>query len=174
LSLQLTPEHCQSIKTHAESTYPEECCGLLLGKLRRDDLRCDDQKDRKRVVEIRWANNTWSADLETELETMTEVAFPNYSLSKTNRYWIDPKEILQVQRYARDRRLDIIGIYHSHTDHPAVPSECDRVLAWLSYSYLIVSVSQRIAQDLLCWSLDENRQFQPEELIITPPAQSLS
>jgi proteasome lid subunit RPN8/RPN11 len=165
LILQLTPEHCQSIKTHAESTYPEECCGFLLGQ-----LQCAEQKDSHWVLEIWWAKNTWSP----ELETITEVDSANQPFSKTNRYWIDPQEILQVQRYARDRRLDIIGIYHSHTDHPAVPSECDRALAWSRYSYLIVSVSQGIAQDLLCWSLGENHQFQPQELLITPPAQNVT
>ena len=90
------------------------------------------------------------------------------SLTKTRRYWIDPKEMLEAQRHGRHRQLDIIGVYHSHTDHPAIPSECDRACAWLHYSYMIVSVHQGSTQDMRCWSLDESEQFQHEEMITTP------
>jgi proteasome lid subunit RPN8/RPN11 len=82
--------------------------------------------------------------------------------------------MLKAQKDARDseallrsadRNLDIIGIYHSHPDHPAVPSEFDRAIAWSQYSYIIVSVQQGKACDLKSWSLDDDHQFQPEEIL---------
>ena len=72
--------------------------------------------------------------------------------------------MLAAQRHARDRGIDVVGIYHSHPDHEAVPSECDRQLAWQSYRYLILSVRQGKADALQCWSLDGDRQFQPDPL----------
>lgn len=74
--------------------------------------------------------------------------------------------MLKVQKEARDRQLDIIGIYHSHPDHPAIPSEFDRLCGWQAYSYIIVSVLQGKARDVLSWSLDDNHQFQPEEIVV--------
>jgi len=73
--------------------------------------------------------------------------------------------MFKAQKDARDRNLDIIGIFHSHPDHPAVPSEFDRAIAWQQYSYIIVSVQQGKAWELKSWSLDDNHQFQPEELL---------
>ena len=86
--------------------------------------------------------------------------------SKRNRFSIAPQVMLQMQKAARERHLDIIGIYHSHPDNPAVPSEFDRAIAWSSYSYIIVSVEQGQATDLNSWTLDEDHQFQPEEILI--------
>jgi proteasome lid subunit RPN8/RPN11 len=77
--------------------------------------------------------------------------------------------MLKAQKQARDRNLDIIGIYHSHPDHPAVPSEFDRAIAWQQYSYIIVSVQQGKACDLKNWSLDDDHQFQPEEMLTVSP-----
>jgi proteasome lid subunit RPN8/RPN11 len=74
--------------------------------------------------------------------------------------------MLKAQKDARDRNLDIVGIFHSHPDHPAVPSEFDRAIAWQQYSYIIVSVQNGLARDLKSWSLDDDDQFQHEEILI--------
>ena len=84
--------------------------------------------------------------------------------TKGYHYWIAPEEMLAAMKDARQRNLEIVGIYHSHPDHPAVPSECDRRLAWSQYSYLIVSVLQGKATNAQSWVLDENHQFQPEAI----------
>ncbi|NJN85336.1 MAG: M67 family metallopeptidase [Leptolyngbyaceae cyanobacterium SL_7_1] len=150
--------HCSAVcltalKSHAEGTYPHECCGVLLGRMLGAEQWLDD---------VREMVNQWDLSVEQEMQTVLPSSRRDHS--KADRYWIDPRELLTIQREARDRSLQIIGIYHSHPDHPAVPSECDRVLAWMGYSYLIVSVQQGVAQDLLCWRLDENHQFQPEDV----------
>lgn len=90
-------------------------------------------------------------------------------LSKTRRYWIAPETLLKEMKDARAKGLEIIGIYHSHPDHPAVPSECDRHFAWSEYSYIIVSVQHGKAVDTRSWSLDEQHQFQPEPLLMIRP-----
>lgn len=145
----MTNVHLQAIRDHAESTYPEECCGLLLGKI---------DPDSKILAEVWATENAWS--------TEAAESYPATDLVNSNRrYTIAPAVLLQAQRSARDRNLDIIGIYHSHPDHPAIPSECDRVCAWHQYSYIIVSVQNGKAYDLLCWSLNDDHQFQPEEIL---------
>lgn len=137
MPLTLTPTHLHQIRSHAQQTYPHECCGLLLGHR---------QGNQKQVLEVHPTKNAW-----TDEEFTTK-----------RRYTIDPREMMLIQKSGRDRHLDIIGIYHSHPDCEPVPSECDRQAAWPQYSYLIVSVRQGVAQDCLCWTLDDEDQFQSE------------
>lgn len=174
--IQLTPDQLQQISTHAERTYPEECCGLLIGQIDRTYNSEHNSASylTKTVLEVWPVPNAWSSEIATDLDTNLDtdratvipIAAPLcLRLDKTDRYWIDPREMLKVQRYARDHQLNIIGIYHSHPDHPAVPSECDRSLAWAQYSYLITSVHRGKAQATHCWSLDDEHQFQPEAIV---------
>ena len=60
--------------------------------------------------------------------------------SPRNRYLISPRDLLEAEKAARALGLDIVGVYHSHPDHPARPSEFDREHAFPWYSYIIVSV----------------------------------
>lgn len=144
--LHISRSQRQKIQTHAETSYPEECCGLLLGKA------VDDQR---LVVEVVLAENAWNAAA-WEDDTINH--------GKIDRYAIAPEAMLKIQKAARDRQLDIIGIYHSHPNHPAIPSECDRQYAWQQYSYVIVSVQNAKAVDILSWSLDETHYFQQEQM----------
>lgn len=157
MTLQLSAAQIQQICRHAEATYPEECCGLLLGTR---EASGDSGGDSETVVvqEVWPVHNAWSAD------HAEEAGLPTAGHNRGDRYWIDPRDMLAAQRHARDRGSDVIGIYHSHPDHPAEPSECDRQLAWSSYCYLIVSVHQGKTKDLICWSLDANHQFQPDPI----------
>lgn len=150
MSLTLPTDRLQAIHAHAERTYPEECCGLLLGTIAAD----------KRVVhDIYEVPNAWDTDAAHELNDTT-------AFTKTHRYWIAPEAMLAGMREARRRNLEIIGIYHSHPDYPAVPSECDRALAWSQYSYLIVSVEQGAAKDCRSWMLNDQQSFVPEAIQI--------
>lgn len=152
--LKLATEHLAAIRAHAESTYPDECCGLLLGKL---------SQNSKTLVEVIATENAWSVETAEFFSSIRASA--DVASKKRHHYTIAPEVMLRAQREARDRQLDIIGIYHSHPDHPAMPSEFDRVYAWYQYSYIIVSVPQGKAGTLKSWSLDDNHQFQPEEII---------
>lgn len=157
--LALTPEHIAEMKAHAERSYPEECCGLMLGQLELGQ----NSASQKQLVELVALDNSWDPEVAENLltEDATDVQ------SKRRRYWIDPRELLRVQREARNRSLSIIGVYHSHPDAAAVPSECDRALAWAEYSYSIVSVRHGRAADLQNWALDAAHQFQPEPMWIS-------
>lgn len=160
MPLQLDSEHLQAIFSHAERIYPEECCGLLLGRLSEDDGQ---NVAIKTVVEVWETVNAWDEEVETSFSDASS-ELGHHNLTKARRYWIDPRDMLAAQQYARDRQLDIIGIYHSHPDHPATPSECDRAAAWHDYSYMIVSVQHGKANHVLCWTLDDHDQFQSEEI----------
>jgi proteasome lid subunit RPN8/RPN11 len=103
------------IRRHGEETYPHECCGVLLGQMR-DDERV--------VTSIARCGNTRTD-------------------SPQNRYHIDPRELVRIQREGRERGEDIIGFYHSHPDHPAQWSPTDLAEAhWIGCSYVITSVEK--------------------------------
>lgn len=140
---------------HAASAYPEECCGLLLGTVR------SKPNQQKIVVDVRATENAWTQNSSELMAVPT-----GWDIAQHKHFAIDPREILQVQQEARDRHLDIIGVYHSHPDYPATPSEMDRMCAWAHYSYIIVSVQHGKVIDLRSWSLTEDHRFQSEDILI--------
>jgi proteasome lid subunit RPN8/RPN11 len=132
---------------------------MLLGR-----FRLEPPPVLKIVVEVWQAENAWSPEVEELFENRQDRGGPQ-NHSAVDRYWIAPEFLLRAQQYARDHDLAIIGIYHSHPNHSAHPSNCDRVRAWAHYSYLIVSVQQGIADDYRSWMLDEAHLFQPEPIL---------
>jgi proteasome lid subunit RPN8/RPN11 len=105
-----------SLRQHGEETHPHECCGVLLGHF--------DENGAKTVSRTARCGNT-RAD------------------SPHNRYGIDPKELIRIQREGRERGEDIVGFYHSHPDHPAHWSSTDLAEAhWFGCSYVITSVEK--------------------------------
>jgi proteasome lid subunit RPN8/RPN11 len=71
------------------------------------------------------------------------------------RYAISPEQLLQISGSARERGLDVVGYYHSHPGHDAVPSRLDLESAWPEVSYLIVAVRGRRVTEVRCWRLRE-------------------
>jgi proteasome lid subunit RPN8/RPN11 len=144
----------QAITRHAEATYPHECVGLLIGRL---------EPGGKHVEDVFAAQNTWSAQVNL---TATE-----HEHSLRDRFYLDPRDYLKADRAARVRGLDIVGCYHSHPDHPAIPSERDRVGAQgvgggSGFSFLIQHVRAGQAIELTAWLLaDDGERFITEELI---------
>lgn len=125
-----------AIGRHARESFPEECCGFLIGQA----------KEPRRIVEARRAKN---------------VAEEN----RGRRYRVDPLELLHADEDARARRLDLIGIYHSHPNHPAIPSEYDTAQAASWYTYIIQGVVEREPRELTAWRFDETaRRFEREDL----------
>jgi proteasome lid subunit RPN8/RPN11 len=105
-----------ALRQHGEETYPHECCGVLLGRFEDDGS--------KTVTRIVRCGNTRDD-------------------SPQNRYNIDPKELIPIQREGRERGEDIVGFYHSHPDHPAQWSTTDLAEAhWIGCSYVITSVEK--------------------------------
>lgn len=155
VSLTLTADHLHQLRSHAEQAYPQECCGLLLGTVAAQNY--------KKLVAVWAVENTWSEDIAQALQD-------DVSLTTTRRYSIAPEVMLSVMRNASSQGLEVIGIYHSHPDNLAVPSECDRRLAWQHYSYVILSVRRGITEDMQSWQLNPLDQFQPEAIVIQPNA----
>ena len=149
--LTINSTHLKQIYAQAEKTYPEECCGLLLGII---------EQDRGWVKDIYPTPNSWTPEEQDLLNDQSKKP-----LSRRNRFTIDPRCLLKVQKEARERQLNIIGVYHSHPDHEAIPSAFDQAIAWQDYYYIIVSVRQGQGQDLLCWQLDAAHQFQSVKMV---------
>jgi proteasome lid subunit RPN8/RPN11 len=138
--IELAAKHLEEIKEHGQRDYPHECCGLLLGRF--------GDEGRKLTCETYGISN---AREET---------------AKRNRFLITADELLRGERYAADKRLDIVGFYHSHPDHPAVPSEYDRDHAWPTFSYVILSVQKGQAAEISSWTLKHDRStFEHEEVL---------
>ena len=113
--LKVSQSHYDSLRQHGEETYPYECCGVLLGQM---------DGDTRTVTSVARCGNTRTD-------------------SPQNRYNIDPKELVRIQRQGRERGEDIIGFYHSHPDHPAQWSSTDLAEAhWFGCSYVITSVEK--------------------------------
>lgn len=118
------------IRHRLEAAYPEEGCGLLLG-------RADGER---RVVEHVALDNRRTADGRA-----------------ARRYLIAPEDVRAVTRAAEARGLDVVGVYHSHPDVPPEPSAYDREQAWPWLEYLIVAVAEGAAREMRAWRLRDDR-----------------
>ncbi|MDQ2943761.1 MAG: M67 family metallopeptidase, partial [Candidatus Dormibacteraeota bacterium] len=84
-----------------------------------------------------------------------------------DRYEIDPRDHIRIQRAADADGLDIVGYYHSHPDHPAQASRFDTERAWAGYVYLIVSVHEGKPANANGFVADnDGGPFRPEPLVV--------
>jgi len=163
VTIELSREDLQGICSHAESGYPQECCGLLLGLVRGDS---------KTVVEVRETENAWDEEAMKAFQGIEPLA--KLGETKRGNYAIAPADMLKAHKVARDRHLVIIAIYHSHPDCAAMPSEFDRQVAWQEYSYIIVSVCSGKAVDVTSWRLSDERKFEREEISLVDQLENYS
>jgi proteasome lid subunit RPN8/RPN11 len=141
--LKLTQYAYELIRHHGEETYPHECCGVLLGRMNGDG---------RVVTSVARCGNTRTD-------------------SPQNRYHIDPRELVRIQREGRERDEDILGFYHSHPDHPARWSQTDLAEAhWFGCSYVITSVEKGQAVTTNSFLLDgvgeEDKQLVDEPIVV--------
>jgi proteasome lid subunit RPN8/RPN11 len=142
--LKISANDHAAIRQHGEETYPHECCGVLLGQFAEDGSRV--------VTSTARCGNTRTD-------------------SPQNRYNIDPRELVRIQREGRERGWDIIGFYHSHPDHPAQWSQTDFAEAhWLGCSYVITSVAKGKAEVTNSFELagaeESDKKFVDEEVVV--------
>lgn len=127
----------RQIYDHTESSYPNEGCGVMIGT----------GGENKVVHAFRTCKN-----LNTE--------------RARDRYDMDPLDMLRAEREFENSPWDIIGIYHSHPDHPSRPSQTDTDRAWPDYSYVIISVQKGTVASAQSWVLNEaERKFYEEPLV---------
>jgi proteasome lid subunit RPN8/RPN11 len=137
--LELSGRVLARLRRHGEDAYAEEGVGLLLGRTGPDGY------------------------------VATDIApLPNGSPDeeRRRRYWVGPEEMLRAEQAAERRGLELIGVYHSHPDHPALPSQTDLEMAWPSFAYLITRVAAGRAQETRAWTLLADRSgFEEMELV---------
>lgn len=139
LTLIISKADLDEIIRHASETYPEECCGLLVG--RKED-------ERKIVAKVIKSKNVYVGD-------------------RRRRYVVDPLDIYNAENDAEKHGLMLIGAYHSHPDYPARPSAYDTEVAWPSMSYLIVSVYNNKPEKVTVWTFDKkNKEFLEESITV--------
>jgi proteasome lid subunit RPN8/RPN11 len=129
--LQLSFELEENIRTDGETAYPNECCGVLIGEV--------DNAGVKSVKHTQAINNAREDG------------------EQYHRFLITPEEMLRAEQAAIAMKLDGIGFYHSHPDHPSSPSGYDKDHALPFYSYVIISVDGGKAQVLTSWELTDDR-----------------
>jgi proteasome lid subunit RPN8/RPN11 len=136
----------ERMKAHAADTFPDECCGFMYGIEQADGSR--------NISQVKEVNNAQPGD-------------------KRRRFEITAKDYMQGEKYALENNLSLLGIYHSHPNHPAVPSEHDRVAAQPYFSYIIISVMQGRMDHIRSWRLNEESHFEEEKFLSVHINQSI-
>jgi proteasome lid subunit RPN8/RPN11 len=134
MSLYLNSTAREQVIHDALSTFPDECCGFLYGT---------ETDDARTVTDIQVVVNAKDGD-------------------KRRRFEIKPLDYIRAEQYAEENNLLLLGIYHSHPNHPSIPSEHDRVAAQPYFSYVIVSIYDAEYRTLQSWRLNDDSQFEEE------------
>ena len=113
--------------------YPNETCGLLLGRL----------------------------GGETRVEHTVPGRNLNTARAR-DRYQLDPQDFLAADQDARRLGLEIVGVWHAHPDHSAHPSQTDREGAWAGWSYVIAAVTEQGVAEIRSWRLEGDRFIEEE------------
>lgn len=137
--LKMGEDIARRIRTHGVETYPHECCGAMLGR----------------------NGEGWR-----EVADLLPLANRRDD-SPRNRFEVTPDDVRLAEKTACEKRLELIGWYHSHPDAPARPSDYDRDHAWPWYSYVIVSVQKGEPKDMTSWRLHDDREAYDPEAIET-------
>ncbi len=140
MSLCLSNELLAKIHAHGEEAYPEEGAGFMLGS---------DGEDRA-VTAIFPLTNT------------------REEAARKNRYLFSPEDYMKAEVEADRLGLSLIGVFHSHPDHPNQPSEFDREWAQPYFSYVITSIRSGKALESRSWRLVEDRsEFREEKITLS-------
>lgn len=135
MEIKIDAELQEKMQTIAEAAYPNEACGFFVGT---------DQGN------IRLISDVWEAE---------NVSDEN----KKRRFTINPKDYLEAEKRAMKEGIVLQGIFHSHPDHPAIPSEHDLKAAVPFFSYIIISVQGGKTDHTRSWILSEEGSFIEEK-----------
>ncbi len=131
------------VKEHLESSFPYEGCGFLFG----------DNKNARVITKATPALNNKTGD-------------------QRRRFEISPLDYMKAERLALEQDLTLLGVYHSHPNHPAIPSEHDRIQAMPFFSYLILSIQEGTFAKATSWRIKEGTQQFEEEKLKIPQLQN--
>lgn len=125
------------IREHGRETYPEECVGGLLGR----------RGEGAHVTRIERIDNSRGSE-------------------RARRYEVAPQDYLRLEKLADESGLELLGFYHSHPDHPAVPSAYDRAHAFPFFHYLVCAVPSGRPGEVTAWRLADDRgEFEREPIV---------
>jgi len=136
MQLDISEEALKVMKEHAEEAYPNECCGFFYGV----------EDGKRNIEEARRVTNSKEGD-------------------QRRRFEVSPRDYMQAELYGEKSGKTLLGVYHSHPDHPARPSEHDLKQAVPYFSYIILSVQKGKVADITSWQLDENKAFAEEKIM---------
>lgn len=143
MKIVLQPSDLRTVEAHGEATYPNEGAGFLLGRV---------DGDRVLIEQVRPVDNRRESE------------------AQHNRYELSPRDFAQAELEADRNGISIIGIFHSHPDHPAQPSQFDLDHALPNFTYFITSVEKGQARITRAWRLREDRvAFDEDEISIAAP-----
>ncbi|MCU0349171.1 MAG: M67 family metallopeptidase [Saprospiraceae bacterium] len=148
LIVKLSEETVEVINADGICAFPNECCGFLYG--------------------------TESASGERQITLAVPVTNSKEG-DQRRRFEISPLDYLRAEQYALQNDTALLGVYHSHPNHPAIASEHDLAVAMPYFSYVIVSVMQGEIADHKSWRLqDEERVFVEEKVYIVSESSVLN
>ncbi len=136
-SIKLSQQVVEHINEHAKEAFPNECCGFLYGK---------DRSDLRLIQLARSVDNSKEGD-------------------QRRRFEISPLDYMRAERYALENGTQLLGVYHSHPNHPAIASEHDLKQAMPFFSYVIVSVMDGEISNYKSWKLKDGEHAFFEESI---------
>ena len=140
MNLKISPSALSALRAHGEQSYPNEGAGFLFGHIGADETR---------ATAILPLPNAREAE------------------AQRNRYLISDADYLRGELAADREGLDLVGVFHSHPDHPARPSEFDREYALPNFSYIITAVQSARAAATRSWRLRPDRStFDEEEISV--------
>jgi len=137
MQLDISKEALKLMLEHAEEAYPNECCGFFYGT---------EAGEKRKIEEANKVTNSKEGD-------------------QRRRFEVSPLDYMQAEMYAEKSGKTLLGVYHSHPDHPAKPSVHDLKQAIPFFSYIIISVQKGEAADITSWQLDENKEFEEEKVV---------
>jgi proteasome lid subunit RPN8/RPN11 len=141
--VRIEKEADEVMKAHSIADFPNESCGFMYG-------------------------------FETDSERIISLAKPVVNVKEGDqrrRFEISPLDYMKAEMYALQANLSLLGVYHSHPQHPAIASETDLQSAQPYFSYVIYSVMDGEIADVKSWQLNESgKAFEEEIVTITEPA----
>ena len=154
--LKIAATALEAIGAHAEEGYPFEICGFLVGSVDADI----------RTARTAWpVRNAWEDDPEQRAKMFTEASAQGWEAYSTERrFLVSPRDTVAAMKRAREAGMDLIGLYHTHPNHPAEPSAFDREAAWPDWSYVILSVRDGAVTETRSWVVEGDGPFVEETI----------
>lgn len=137
-NVDIHPQALAVMKQDAKQTFPLECCGFMYG---------------------------FNVGGLVRHITLAKPVVNQKDGDQRRRFEISPIQYMRAERFAIENQLELLGIYHSHPNHPAIPSEHDRVQAMPWFSYVIFQALPSGIGTVASYSLDPKRQFEEEQIL---------